>query len=140
VADLDDYFDYERPLDFVSRAERRKLMKEAAGDEEKANQILISRANAAAGVTSEPEKADSKKPKEADVVDVEAEESAPSAEAVEAEDSAPSAEAVDADASEEVEDKPEPPKPKKSSEPPKPPKKSSSDDDDDLAALGLDDF
>ena len=43
VADMDDYFEYERPLDFVSRAERRKLMKEAAGDEEKANQILMER-------------------------------------------------------------------------------------------------
>eukprot|EP00538_Stauroneis_constricta_P006860 CAMPEP_0119572776 /NCGR_PEP_ID=MMETSP1352-20130426/44793_1 /TAXON_ID=265584 /ORGANISM="Stauroneis constricta, Strain CCMP1120" /LENGTH=424 /DNA_ID=CAMNT_0007622463 /DNA_START=43 /DNA_END=1315 /DNA_ORIENTATION=- len=43
VGDLDDYFEYERPLDFVSRAERRKLMKEAGGDEEKANQILLER-------------------------------------------------------------------------------------------------
>lgn len=36
----DDYFDYEKPLDFVSAAERRKLMKEAGGDEEKANAML----------------------------------------------------------------------------------------------------
>ena len=43
VADMDDYFEYERPLDFVSRAERRKLLKEAAGDEEKANQLLLER-------------------------------------------------------------------------------------------------
>ena len=39
VADEDDYFDYERPLDFVSRAERRKVLKEAKGDEELANQL-----------------------------------------------------------------------------------------------------
>lgn len=43
VADVDDYFEYERPLDFVSRAERRKLLKETQGDEEKANQILLNR-------------------------------------------------------------------------------------------------
>jgi len=43
VADEDDYFDYERPLDFVSRAERRKLLKEAKGDEEVANRILAER-------------------------------------------------------------------------------------------------
>ena len=37
----DDYFDYESPLDFVSAAERRKLIKQAGGDEEKAKQIAI---------------------------------------------------------------------------------------------------
>lgn len=36
----DDYFDYERPLDFVTAAERRKLMKQAGGDEVKANELL----------------------------------------------------------------------------------------------------
>lgn len=45
VADEDDYFDYERPLDFVSRAERRQLMKEADGNVDRANQILIDRAS-----------------------------------------------------------------------------------------------
>lgn len=40
----DDYFDYESPLDFVSAAERRKLVKEAGGDEEKAKQLAIERA------------------------------------------------------------------------------------------------
>ena len=44
VGDMDDYFEYERPLDFVSRAERRKLMKETDGDEDKANNILAARA------------------------------------------------------------------------------------------------
>lgn len=51
VADIDDYFDYERPLDFVSRAERRKLLAEAKGDEERANQLLVDRANEAAGIS-----------------------------------------------------------------------------------------
>jgi hypothetical protein len=50
VADVDDYFDYERPLDFVTRAERRKLLKEAQGDEDKANQILLERTT---GISSE---------------------------------------------------------------------------------------
>jgi hypothetical protein len=50
VGDMDDYFEYERPLDFVSRAERRKLLQEAAGDEEKANQILVERTG---GVTAD---------------------------------------------------------------------------------------
>jgi len=36
----DDYFDYEKPLDFVTAAERRKLMKEAGGDEAKALALL----------------------------------------------------------------------------------------------------
>lgn len=43
VADVDDYFEYERPLDFVSRAERRAVMKEAAGDEDRANDLLMQR-------------------------------------------------------------------------------------------------
>jgi hypothetical protein len=41
VGDDDDYFDYERPLDFVTAAERRALMKKAKGDEDVANQMLI---------------------------------------------------------------------------------------------------
>jgi hypothetical protein len=49
VGDMDDYFEYERPLDFVSRAERRKLLKETQGDEEKANQLLLERTT---GITS----------------------------------------------------------------------------------------
>jgi len=46
LGDDDDYFDYERPLDFVSAAERRALLKEAGGDEEKANQALVDKAEA----------------------------------------------------------------------------------------------
>jgi len=37
----DDYFDYESPLDFVSAAERRRLVKKAGGDEELAKQMAI---------------------------------------------------------------------------------------------------
>jgi len=43
VGDMDDFFEYERPLDFVSRAERRSLLKETEGDEEKANQLIMER-------------------------------------------------------------------------------------------------
>lgn len=53
VADMDDYFEYERPLDFVSRAERRKVLKEAGGDEEKANELLLSRAASEADAASQ---------------------------------------------------------------------------------------
>jgi hypothetical protein len=49
VADVDDYFEYERPLDFVSRAERRNLLKEAGGDEEKANLLLVGRSGSESG-------------------------------------------------------------------------------------------
>uniref|UniRef100_A0A7S4AXQ1 Uncharacterized protein n=1 Tax=Pseudo-nitzschia australis TaxID=44445 RepID=A0A7S4AXQ1_9STRA len=41
VEDIDDYFDYERPLDFVSAAERRELLKNAKGNEDAANQLLL---------------------------------------------------------------------------------------------------
>lgn len=40
---MDDYFAYERPLDFVTAAERKRLLKEAGGDEAKANAIMLSR-------------------------------------------------------------------------------------------------
>lgn len=43
VADIDDYFEYERPLDFVTRAERRQLLKDAKGDEKRANLLLVER-------------------------------------------------------------------------------------------------
>jgi hypothetical protein len=48
AGDEDDYFDFERPLDFVTAAERRQLLKETAGDEEAANQMLVEQATAAA--------------------------------------------------------------------------------------------
>jgi hypothetical protein len=43
VADIDDYFEYERPLDFVTAAERRQLLKDAQGDEDAANKLYIQR-------------------------------------------------------------------------------------------------
>lgn len=52
VGDLDDYFSYERPLDFVSAAERRKVLKEAGGDEEKANQLLVEKSSQGGTKTS----------------------------------------------------------------------------------------
>jgi hypothetical protein len=52
VGDMDDYFEYERPLDFVSRAERRKLLKEAQGDEDRANQLLLERTTGITSATS----------------------------------------------------------------------------------------
>ena len=86
VADIDDYFEYERPLDFVTAAERRKLLKDADGDEEKANQFLVGRATGIEGESAtqpvdksesdhkapaesqEPEKTDSPQASEDDVV------------------------------------------------------------------------
>merc|ERR1712224_20458 len=56
VADIDDYFDYERPLDFISAAERRAVMKEAGGDEDKANELLVERSNASASNESKEKK------------------------------------------------------------------------------------
>lgn len=68
VADIDDYFEYERPLDFVSAAERRKLLKEAKGDEERANQMLIDQSNTASSNIVEAEVVDTK-PSEEDVLE-----------------------------------------------------------------------
>jgi hypothetical protein len=53
VADIDDYFEYERPLDFISAAERRKVLKETGGDEEAANQLLVERESARASDESQ---------------------------------------------------------------------------------------
>lgn len=53
----DDYFDYESPLDFVSAAERRKLVKQAGGDEELAKQIAIDNV-----MKSDKEQIDGKEP------------------------------------------------------------------------------
>ena len=82
VGDMDDYFEYERPLDFVTRAERRKLMKEAKGDEEKANQLLIDRQSQQ--TQDAPSKSSSSEVPPADVIDAVIEEPA-AAETVEEE-------------------------------------------------------
>jgi len=58
VGDADDYFDYERPLDFVSAAERRELLKSVKGDEDAANQLLLEReAGQASGESEDTEDA-----------------------------------------------------------------------------------
>ena len=64
----DDYFDYEKPLDFVTAAERKKLMKQAGGDEAKANELLTKgaeAANADGAVADKPKKKKKKKKKKA---------------------------------------------------------------------------
>ena len=47
----DDYFDYERPLDFVTAAERRALLKKAKGNEVLANEMLLAQEKAESGTT-----------------------------------------------------------------------------------------
>jgi hypothetical protein len=144
VADLDDYFDYERPLDFVSRAERRKVLKEAKGDEELANKLLVEKANRAAGITPETLAAEAN----SEVVDAEIE--APTEEDVGSEGDANNEEenpvevgSVEEDEADNADDQPtakvEPPKkPPTPKEPAKkaPEPKPASDDDFDI--LGLD--
>lgn len=147
VADEDDYFDYERPLDFVSRAERRKVLKEAGGDEEKANQLLMERANASSGtLIDRPEK---------DPIDVVAEENQSDDDesfdddnsadddglpekivdvSMEENDSTPAPEQPSAASSEDS------PKPKKKKKKKEPKKSKPPADDEDLDVLGLDDF
>jgi hypothetical protein len=56
----DDYFEYEKPLDFVTAAERKKLMKEAGGDESKASAMLTQGGTA---TQEETETGDVEKPK-----------------------------------------------------------------------------
>lgn len=86
VGDMDDYFEYERPLDFVSRAERRKLLKETEGDEEKANQLLLERQTGSSSSSPPPPPSNvvdaeieepaskEKEPETGDVADAETEE------------------------------------------------------------------
>lgn len=147
VADMDDYFEYERPLDFVSAAERRKVMKEAGGDEDKANEILLARANADGGVATPPPEAKTEKAVDAEVVEAEVDDSninGLTGDSSEPEqEAAPEPEPVEEEKPKKapVEMKAEEPKPaetpkpaKKKSKPPKP------TSDDDLDDLGMDDF
>ena len=144
VADMDDYFEYERPLDFVSRAERRKLLKETKGDEEKANEILLQRAvteeagtEQAQGETSAPAVQD------AEIVDAIVVEDETSAESVAPTEDATEEESVSETArkeemepeAKEVEPKADPFEPKLKKSKPKPPPT-----DDDLDILGMDAF
>ncbi|KAL7495813.1 hypothetical protein ACHAWT_006311 [Skeletonema menzelii] len=81
----DDYFDYESPLDFVSAAERRKLVKQAGGDEELAKKIAIQNVmkndkeqiQVEEEVTASSSKKDKKKKKKSDGGDAPKQESAP---------------------------------------------------------------
>lgn len=148
VSDMDDYFEYERPLDFVSAAERRKLMKETDGDEEKANQILLERSNEEEGVTAETEQTessgdtekvdDTEMVEETDAEDVESEEVEEVVEEVQesVEEEEPVPEAPKAEA-----EKAPVPKAEKKSPPKKAPKKAESlPDDFDLDDLDMDNF
>ena len=146
VADEDDYFEYERPLDFVSRAERRKLMKEAGGDEEKANQLLLEKS------TGETDAATNADTEEEEVV----EEPTVEEDVVNGDDNAEEVPAVEDEPVEEIsaeiepeEDVPPPElkkkesssttsKPAKKKAPPK--KQEPLSDDFDLSDLGMDDF
>ena len=157
VADMDDYFEYERPLDFISRAERRKLMKEAGGDEEKANQLLVDRSNAQAsdesqakaeaivngGKVEEPSIDAEIVDEEVDQEDDSSEEAEPEEEDVASTEETPAVEAkVEEEPKASVEETPTPPPSepqkktvKKSSAPPAPP---SGDDDDIFDLLDMD--
>uniref|UniRef100_A0A7S2U8N1 Uncharacterized protein n=1 Tax=Attheya septentrionalis TaxID=420275 RepID=A0A7S2U8N1_9STRA len=135
----DDYFDYERPLDFVTRAERRAAIKEAQGDEEKANQMLVEQQDARSGITAiddDPEefavyKKEDNGEEEEDTFEPEAQAEEPDTPAVETKD--------------EDDVIPEPvklkakPKKKKSSAPKKP-KPSTPVSDSDMDILDMDDF
>ena len=129
VADMDDYFEYERPLDFVSAAERRKLLKEAKGDEEAANKLLIERS-----ATEDSGAAAPSEPAAEDIVDAEVvgDDETPA----EAPPTEPSSE-VTSEAPAEAPPAPTPaPKP---AAPPAPAPSDDIDDDDLMDLLGLDD-
>jgi hypothetical protein len=152
VADMDDYFEYERPLDFVTRAERRKLLKEASGDEEAANQLLLERAGGAAPDSPVTDAVIEDAVIEGDVVEDAVVEDAVVENAVvenavveETGESKVAASEPDVDVTSEPTPEPKaetPPKPKKtkkaSKKTPKTPKAAPADDDMDI--LDMDDF
>jgi len=162
VADMDDYFEYERPLDFVSRAERRELMKEAGGDESKANEILLARSTSETESPSTPvdeEVNGDSSATDEEVVDAVVEEKESSEESnpetsPEVSDAGskeeaspePTSEEVKAKSSEDANSESTPPattsKPKKEKKPKKKEtaKKDSSPPDDDLDVLDMDSF
>jgi hypothetical protein len=142
VADIDDYFEYERPLDFVSAAERRKLLKESGGDEAQANKLLATKG--ATDAAEEPAINGEDAPEAADTAEVD-EEEATVDKVVAPESVAAPAEPVDVEAikSEPVASE-EKPKKKKKKPKKKVPKQAApeppSDDLDDFDALDMDDF
>jgi hypothetical protein len=121
VGDMDDYFDYERPLDFVTAAERRALLKKAQGNEELANEMLMAQEKASKGKETSV--------MEAEVVDV----GAPVAEEVDKETP------VVAEKTDAIEQEGEPTPPKKAKKAKKA-KKIEDPKPEDMDALGLDDF
>lgn len=144
VGDDDDYFSFERPLDFVTLAERKALMKEAGGDEELANSMLQER-------TVEADKDAPEKPEMFASTAAEQEAEAAEAEAVAAEDNkdsegddggdkgedtpaAAAAAAASNDEEEEEEEAPAPVVEKKETPPPPPAAK------DDAEEVDLDDL
>lgn len=148
VADEDDYFEYERPLDFVSRAERRALLKEAGGDEEKANELLMNRSTSeqdtVAPPTNEQEvKGDSPDVSAEEVVDVEVESKEKSAETTELENGKPTETLPKLEVKEEESPKPKKKKKKKTTDPKKAAAKKSpppAADAEDLDVLDMDAF
>lgn len=151
VADMDDYFEYERPLDFVTRAERRKLLKEAKGDEDLANKLLIEQQGEAVESAEASFAAPSTDEAAADAVDatpveeVEEEKAQQDGSSPPKEDSEDTAAAEPSQKAEEPEAPPAPSAPeseKKQSPPPPPPappaNSDSGDDDDILDLLDMD--
>lgn len=156
VADEDDYFEYERPLDFVSRAERRKLLKEAEGDEEKANLLLLERTTGISSDTTTTTEEETETTDESTVVDAEiipdsdtdvtddevvVEDSVDVADDGDDDDVTPvSPTAEQAVVEEEVVEEVAPPEPEAPSSPPPTPPPPSSSNDEDLDALDMDAF
>jgi hypothetical protein len=157
---MDDYFEYERPLDLVSAYERRKLLKETKGDEEKANQILAARLessdatdmSAATSTVDAPETTttDSELTENDTEPSPQEEEEDEEEEDVEPQYQQPEAVAVVEESKKSLSPQPKPPAAQppaasKSSPPPAVPslglrRSKPASDDDDLDLLGMDDF
>jgi hypothetical protein len=143
VADIDDYFEYERPLDFIAAAERRKVLKETGGDEDAANQLLVERENAKASPESQAAADDvvngatGTMGDDDDDVSISEVEVAP--EPVEEDEIEESDEKLDVAASSNAEKKVTKPNPAEKKVT-KPTPSSSADDDEDIDLLDMDDF
>jgi hypothetical protein len=155
VGEDDDYFDYERPLDFVTAAERRALLKRAKGDEEVANQMLIDQTatkktepegaiDAEIEKTAEETKEETKETEtEMTELDDQKADENPTEEAKETTENAESSEATQSeDIQEEASEQEKPMETKKYDHIPEPslPIPEPSLDDLDLDALGMDDL
>jgi hypothetical protein len=151
VSDTDDYFEYERPLDFVTSAERRKILREADGDEEKANQLLAGKSTGSEGEKATTQPTDTDKIEGDDEAMAESQEpektdpppQASEGDALAPEDVDAELEAVSTDSATTGEEELEKPKKKKKKK--KKPKAKKVDlpppsSDDGLDDLGMDDF